>query len=334
MKQLPVIFLLFFITNLCNATENISWPPSSDKPRIEFLKTISDAADLNIDKSFFGKFTDFIFGEDPIGLARPFGIFVKNTNVLYVTDTVNNSLFIFDKKSQELKVIKGTKKLNFKSPIDVKIDDKDNIYVTDSLLGKIFLFNNEGEFVKIFADNFKLERPTGLAIDTINEKLYVTDTEKHTIEVFSLKGDHLDTIGKYGRDHGEFNKPTFITVDKNGNLYVTDSLNHRIQIFDNTGIFKFTFGERGKSAGTFANPRGIAVDNQGNIYVSDTLFNNIQIFNKKGQLLLVFGSEGMGKGEFSLPIGITINQDGDLYIADSYNMRVQYFKKHTYDDDL
>lgn len=326
---LVVIFSLF----LYGETNSVlSWPPSPQKPRIIFEQIITKSEDLKIEKSFFSKFIDFIAGNEKEVLIRPFGIYI-NDNILYVTDTGSNSINIFDKNKNTFKIIEGTKKQKFKSPIDVKIDNKKNIYVTDSMLSSIFVFNKDGDFIKKFAADYSFHRPTGLAIDNINKRIYISDTVKNSIEVFDFDGEHQQTIGKYGSLDGEFNKPTFITVDEKENLYVVDSMNQRIQIFDKDGSFKLKFGQRGKTAGTFANPRGITTDKQGNIYITDTLFNVVQIFNKKGQLLLLFGKEGVEEGSFSLPIGISIDNDGNLYVADSYNMRVQSFKKITYDDD-
>ncbi|NPA16110.1 MAG: 6-bladed beta-propeller, partial [Aquificae bacterium] len=193
-------------------------------------------------------------------------------------------------------------------------------------LGTVFITNEDGDYLGKVGGGVII-RPTGLAINDKKGWLYISDTVRNKIFVVSLKGKKLVmTIGKAGTGKGEFNRPTYITVDRKGNLYVADSLNARIQIFDKNGKFVRAFGERGTTIGTFSNPRGVAVDSDGNIYVSDTLLSAVQIFNSKGQLLLVIGHYGTDRGEFAFPEDISIDRSDYIYISDSYNMRLQVFK--------
>lgn len=332
MKNLFIYLFVFLVGFSLNATasEKLVWPGAPAKPRIAFEQVIQKAEDLQIKKGFFSKMIDFVFGDEKKVLVKPFGVHIGIDDKIYVTDTGASSLFIFDKKNNELKIINGSKKLNFVSPIDVKTDNGNIIYVTDSVLKKIFTFSQDGKFLGYFAENFDFKRPTGLVINNIKETIYVSDTSNSNIEVFTFQGKHIETIGKFGNKEMEFKNPTFLAIDNDENIYVSDSMNQRIQIFDTNHNFIRTFGKIGKVPGTFANPRGISVDKDGNIFVSDTLFNAIQIFNNKGQLLMLFGKEGMDKGNFEIPAGIAI-KNGEILIADSYNMRIQKFSLIKYE---
>src|SRR5690606_6703724 len=84
--------------------------------------------------------------------------------------------------------------------------------------------------------------------------------------------------GTYGIRDGNFNSPTGIAVDSEGNVYVVDSLNNRIQKFTSDGTFVLKWGSDGRSDGKFSYPTGIAVDSEGNVYVADTGNNRIQKF--------------------------------------------------------
>ena len=98
------------------------------KPRISFEQTIQQPKDLSIKKGFFSKMFDFVFGDEEKTLMKPYGVHIGFNNKIYVTDTGAQSLFIFDKKNNDLKIIHGSKKNNFVSPIDVKTDNGNNIY--------------------------------------------------------------------------------------------------------------------------------------------------------------------------------------------------------------
>lgn len=334
MKQILILFLFLSSTLLYAQTnDKPSWPQKPAKPRIIFDKVIQKADDLSIKKGFFSKVFEFVFGEENQALIKPFGIYIDTNDILYVTDTASQKVFIFNEKGNQMHQIEGTNKENFQSPIDVKTDEDGNIYISDSILGYVFVFDNTRNFLYKIGNNHTLKRPTGIAINNLSDQIYIADTLNNSIEIFSLKGEHIKSFGNVGNAEGQFNKPTFINIDKKRNLYVSDSMNQRVQIFDEKGTFLRTFGQRGKSAGTFANPRGITVDINGNIFVTDTLFNAIQVFNNKGQLLMLFGREGTKNGEFSLPAGITISDKNKIYIADSYNMRVQSFDLIRYKDE-
>ncbi|MDQ7056821.1 MAG: 6-bladed beta-propeller [Persephonella sp.] len=227
-------------------------------------------------------------------MIKPFGSCIKG-NKLYFTDTGSKAVFIFDFKRKSVKIVDHIGDYSLSSPIDVAVDKRGRIYVSDSVLGTVFITNEDGDFLGKIGSTMII-RPTGLAVDNERDRLFITDTVGGKIYVVSLKdGKLIMKIGKTGTGKGEFNRPTFITLDRKGNLYVVDSMNARIQIFDRNGKFLRMFGERGTVIGTFANPRGIAVDSDGNIYVSDTLLSAVQIFDQKGRLLLVIGSYGTGK---------------------------------------
>lgn len=323
------LFSIFLYASvLLSAAEiPIVWPSPPDPARFSYVKSVAGPDDMKIERSFFGKIWDFLAGNEPKVLQAPMGLHVSRKGVLYVTDSAQQSVFVFDPSENSMEVWEEYSDEKFGSLIDIVSDERGFVYVSDTAAKCVIVLNSKGKFIRKIGVESEMERPTGLAIDEKRERLYVTDTLKGQIEVFDLSGKHLQTIGKIGNEEGEFNRPTYIAVDGNGNLYVSDSMNHRIQIFDFSGKFLRTFGELGGSIGNFGSPRGIALDEEGNIYVTDSLLHAVQIFNSNGELLLVIGHYGMQEGEFSSPKDIAIDSKGMVYIADFYNMRVQILQK-------
>ncbi|BCB96011.1 hypothetical protein JZK55_09330 [Dissulfurispira thermophila] len=306
--------------------EHIVWPPPPWKPKIEFLYTITTPDDMQIKKGFFRRLWEFIAGESKKGVVKPFGVFADDSGRVYVTDTGDQSVHIFDPKDNNYFVIEGiTQRYRLTSPIGVATDAERNIYVSDSVMRRVYVFNEKGKFIREIGSDDIMQRPTGIAIDKTSGILYVVDTLASNILVYSLDGKYIKTIGEHGGGKGQFNRPTFIAIGKDGNLYITDTMNVRVQIIDKNGKFVGKFGKRGDATGDMANPRGIALDSDGHIYVTDTILEAVQIFDKSGQLLLVFGRRGTDSGEFSIPAGISIVND-NIYVADSYNMRIQVFR--------
>ncbi|QOY54442.1 hypothetical protein HUE87_11275 [Candidatus Sulfurimonas marisnigri] len=320
------MFVFFIGMSLYAGTqERLYWPQEPDPARIEYIDSFSTAAQAGVKKGFFSKLSDFVFGEDNFKLLAPFGLKIVK-NKIYVTDISLKSVYVFDTENDEIIDIKGSSKQPFLYPIGVCVDDEGNIYVSDSVRAQIFVFKEDGDFKHII-QNVRIKRPVGVAINPENKNLYIVDAVSSQIHVMNTNGKFLFSIGNFGKKAGEFNRPTYIAIGKNGKLYVTDSLNHRVQILDKDGNYISSFGNVGEKIGSFVNPRGIAVDSDENIYVSDTLFNAIQIFNQKGELLLVLGRYGNRAGEFSLPVNISISENDKIYISDTNNKRVQMFKR-------
>jgi len=169
------------------------------------------------------------------------------------------------------------------------------------------------------------KRPTGIAVDSAAQHIYVTDTLRHKIFVLDMQGNVVQTIGKNGSGLGEFNFPTELRL--NGNeLIVVDAMNFRVQVLDRSGQFVYGVGRVGEISGTMYRPKGVAVDSEGDVYVVDGIFDTVQVFNRKGELLYYFGRTGNGAAEFQLPAGLTIDRDDRIYVVDSFNRRVEIFK--------
>jgi sugar lactone lactonase YvrE len=304
---------------------DIQWPLPPDPPRIRYEKSIEDAKSVLPKKGFLKKVLAVLFGEEaPPHFIRPYGIAVTPGGKLLVSDTelqaVHSLDFGTNAYRQVFKIPGGTLQI----PIGVAIDSRENLYLSDSGLGRIFQFNPNGVFEKVWS--FQFERPTGIAIDSKRQVLYVADTARHRIFAFNLGGEKLFEFGVRGTGEGEFNFPTHIALHpQTGDLYIADSMNFRIEQFSPAGKFIRQIGSSGAHVGNFSKLKGIAVDERGIIYAVDGLYDTVEMFNPEGKFLMNFGKAGNHEGEFWLPGGIAVS--GVLiYVADSYNKRVQVFQ--------
>lgn len=304
---------------------DLYWPLPPDPPRIRYVRSISDAKEVEPPKGFFKKAMSYFFGEEETPrLIRPYGLFIAGEEHLFVTDMDLQVVHDFDfpgKKYRQVFKLPGDR---LRSPVGVVQDAAGHLYVTDSELKRVFEFGPDGRLVRDWPGPFS--RPTGMAIDRGKQVIYLVDTGEHRVIAFNLKGEKLFDFGGRGSGAGEFNYPTHIAVHPvTGEIYVADSMNFRIERFSPEGRFISAFGSAGSLLGSFSKLKGLSVDANGIIYVVDSLYDTVEMFNDKGEFLMNFGKSGNHEGEFWLPGDIAVDQNR-IYVADSYNKRVEEFE--------
>jgi DNA-binding beta-propeller fold protein YncE len=128
--------------------------------------------------------------------------------------------------------------------------------------------------------------------------------------------------GGKGTGKGEFDLPTGIAVDGNGNVLVADTNNGRIEKFSPTGTFLSIMGNKGTGQGQLAGPNGIAIDRAGNIYVADAGNHHVQKLAPDGTLIAEWKGPDAG---FYGPRRIAIGPDDSIYVVDQGHTRIVKF---------
>ena len=331
--------LLLLLTLLASCASNVNgsrgeedgfspqWPPAPQAARISYLYSLSTPADANIGNSFLNRTLRFIKGTEPETLSKPQGIHVDRSGRLYVVDTQQKRIHVFDSRNSVYFWFPEKPSADFEFPVDVTADGAGRVYVSDASTKVFHVFDRYGrEYLEAIGAD-QLKRPTGLAIRPESNELLVVDTLASSLVVFDTRDFSIKArAGRDGLQSDALHFPTNIALAPDGTVYVTDTLNFRIQSLKSDLVFDGHFGEAGDGPGFFSRPKGVAVDSDHNIYVVDALFDNVQIFNKDGDFLMAFGTSGQAAGEFWLPNDIFIDSNDLIYIADSYNSRVQVFQ--------
>jgi len=307
------------------------WPKPPAEPRIRYVRDIRTAQDWGIERSWLRRLVDRILGSGNDRLVRPAAV-AQWQQVLYVADPGVPALWIFDADRHALEKVQRVGAETLQSPVALAPRPDGSVYLADSALKKIFLIARDGQLLSVIPTP-GLQRPAGLAYDAARQRLYVADSAGQQIRVLGNDGVLLARWGQSGKGDGEFNFPTHLAADADGNVLVTDALNFRVQAFDMNGRFLWKFGRHGDAGGDIASPKGVALDRDNHVFLVDALFDVVQIFDRNGQFLLAVGDHGSQPGQFWLPAGLFINATNDIYVADAYNQRVQVLQVIAADTD-
>lgn len=310
------------------------YPKAPDPARFIYERTFLYNEDVEKQTTRM-KFKQFALGASKKlrGLVKPFDVAVHQGRV-YVTDTVQRSVIVFDVPGKRYQEIGTTTPGELQKPMGIDVSKAGILYVCDISAQRVMSYNQAGEFIRALGEKDELQRPTDLALSPEGDKLYVVDTggvdsDKHHVHVYdTTSGDKIMTIGQRGIKDGEFNFPLQAAVNKDGILYVVDGGNFRVQSFNSDGSFRASFGSVGRFPGQFSRPKGISIDPDGNLYIVDAAFGNIQIFNPDGQLLMFIGERGQAgiPGKYMLPAGIDVDSDGRIYVVDQFFRKIDVFR--------
>jgi sugar lactone lactonase YvrE len=323
-RRLAAVVLLALAGAGCAGAKkkpDLVWPPPPDTPRIKFIRGFTRGEDLAA-----GALTTAmrVLAPPPsdAAIAQPTGLALSpDDRVLYVSCAAVGRVLRVELEAGKMELFAAGEKDRPQKPFSVATDAAGNVYVSDQGQNEILAFRPDGKLLRRFGAD-KLDKPAGIAIDRRRPLLYVVagaagTSNRHRVEVFSLTGEHLRTIGGRGPAPGEFNFPTNLGVGNDGNLYVVDMLNFRVQIFDPEGQLVSMFGSIGAGQpGTFIKAKAVAFDAFGNIYVVDSEGGYVQMFNPKYQSLMAFGGRFQAPGFMLVPNAIAITAKNAIFVAD------------------
>lgn len=298
--------------------EDPTWLKAGNQ-QVRFVGSLELPANLGIEQNVFSRLWAWLTGTEAThALYRPFGVAVSSDGRVAVTDPGTRLVRLYlPKENRHLEVKEG-----LTAPL-AAVFVSGLLVVADGTLHGFDPSTGEPQPLRWKLPTFT--RPTGLALDTVRERLFVVDAAQHRVHVISLSGGEPTTLGERGEQQGAFNFPTHLAVDERGHLFVADSMNFRVQHFDERLAFVESLGGLGDSPGDLPRAKGVAVDSKGTLWVVEGSADVVQGFDAKGELVGVFGGSGVTDGKFWLPSGLTTDSQGRLYVADTWNARVQVF---------
>ncbi|MBO9308848.1 MAG: TIGR03663 family protein [Chloroflexi bacterium] len=192
-------------------------------------------------------------------LNAPRGLAVDAEGKLYVADTRNGRVVIYDAEGRFLRAF-----------------GRPNPSSDPNLIGELGI----------------LREPWGIAVDQ-DGTIFVADTWHHRIQVFANDGTPLRAWGFFEHAVSEragspvgFYGPRDVKVDSTGRVFVADTGNKRIRVYDREGNLLYDFGRRGVEAGALFEPVGLAINERTNeLFIASTWNKRIDVFTLEGQYL-------------------------------------------------
>eukprot|EP00058_Branchiostoma_floridae_P002331 XP_002587819.1 hypothetical protein BRAFLDRAFT_92270 [Branchiostoma floridae] len=252
------------------------------------------------------------FGEEG---RTPIGVAISADNEIYVSDSLNNRVQVFNKYGVFLRLFKtvyvvpGKRKQTI-SPNDVAIDAKGSVWVVghirDWVLG-VVQYSQSGQQISTIDLTTSHPDPT-IAVNARNNNIVVVARK---IFVFLSDGS---LYNKFRLVRGVDSR--YAAYNNDGNSLLITAFKHgTVQVYTQDGDKLFQFGSNGRGKGQLRGPTGICTDSSGNIFVSNMKNNRIDMFTSRGEFVRTVVSTNS-------PWKIACGPDGQLVVANSRHSTV------------
>ena len=274
-------------------------------------------------------------GERPGQFVWPMSMALDSDVNVYISDEYLQRITIHSKDGEYLSHwgTHGSGDGELDRPAGLAIRD-DILFVVDSRNHRVQKFTLDGNYLGQFGGfgdgPGQLNTPWGIGLDK-DGNVFVADWRNNRVQSFTADGKWLATFGQSAtktdtslvrlhggirvvpRPVGEFNRPTGVSVDKDGDIYVADWLNNRVQVLTPEGRFITEFtGDAGLSKFGVAKiesndvmirqrngvrdytpervlwaPIAVKVNDQGRVIIVDTCRNRLQVYQKNTEPVLI-----------------------------------------------
>ena len=215
-------------------------------------------------------------------------------------------------------------------PNGVAVSNSGEVVVSQCVGQCISVYSNEGKRIRTFGlEGSKNEKSEisyneeskisyNVAITSDNHIL-VVDKYNERIQMFTIEGRFVKSVGQGWKSKVKFKCPTGIAVHPTGKVLVADTGNHCIQVLNpDLSYSRKIIDENSKF-------HDVAINSSGVVYVTDPGNHRVQLFSVDGQSISSFGSKRPQHGQLhDGPHGICIDSANTVYITD-YNHRVSVY---------
>jgi len=286
-------------------------------------------------------------GVDKAGRPMFGGIGPQPGQFFYPTDIdidAQGNLYVIDKQTRRLSKFDSSG--HFIASVDIRTDPKNpaeqsepwgvavapngDVVVADTFGWRIKVFDAALKPILTFGNAPTQGKPLGpldlfgpraVAFDA-NGNMWVTDTGDGRIQVFTLNGTFVRTIGSKGSAPGQFDEPVGISIASDGTVFVADMYNARVDILNADGSFRSSFPVEGWGGRDVNDKPYIRALTDGRIALSLPALNQVRIYTRSGQLQ---GTIAPADDPLSHPYGIAETSDGKLWIVEGGSGRVREF---------
>lgn len=232
------------------------------------------------DKPALLRIKDGVVQEMPLKELNPTALAFDKTGALWVLESNRSRLHKLDAAGKPVLSVGGRGRRNgqLDEPGDFVIASDGSLYVADSGNGRIQGFSADGVFFNVIDKGMreKLSRPSALAIDS-RDQLYVLDTSRNAITVYSAAGEPLREFGNdLTREAEKLNRPVALLATQE-ELFVLDSDRVRVYSFD--GRWLRNFASPGRDNGELSEADAFAQRDASSFYIAERGGPRVQWFS-------------------------------------------------------
>jgi DNA-binding beta-propeller fold protein YncE len=155
----------------------------------------------------------------------PRGIAVGRDGLLYITDTGNKRVVVYDQRGRYVRQWGegGSGPAQLDEPVGIAVDRGNNVYVADARNARVQVFSAQGKHLRSWrVPGWSGEGRLEPYLDTDAEgNVYVTDPIRKAVYEYSSEGRRLATASRSGGV--ELLQPIGVAISPEGRVYVVDS---------------------------------------------------------------------------------------------------------------
>ncbi len=185
------------------------------------------------------------------------------------------------------------------------------------LLAQAQVFIEQGRFGGAGSLPGQFNKPAALSVSA-EKILFVADTDNHRLQLFTLQGRFLRTIGGFGFGDEQFDRPMDIWTRAVINLYIADYNNQRVVRYNRNLNFisTLTSNESLPREFRFEEVLSCALNSQQDLFLLDRGENKVIKFDRNGVPQRAFGYYESGEGELEEPQQLEIQNNSYVLVSD------------------
>lgn len=185
-----------------------------------------------------------------------------------------------------------------------------------------FLFSFPDESIR----NLPLSQPQALSVDPEGH-IFVVDTGNNRILEFDKNGTFIYSVGGFGWDKEEFDRPLDISAKSGLDIFIADYNNERIERYDKNlnHISSFYSDDTFSPSLQFGFPSSVDISKHGELFICDNENDRILKVNSFGELETNFGDFNWGEGQLEYPVKIELTTTDVVYVSDQGTNQIVVF---------